>query len=344
MGRAGVHSQKLLSKQGFTLIELLVVIAIISILAALLLPALSGARERARRTRCMNHMKQLALAAFLYMGNNGEYLLDGAYHGYSGSEGSQSGRIFFGSGSWNASYFEFYVNYLRGRTPYSTYIPAVLAGRYTSGYADNTSWLNAVKYRDNGWPALLDCPSAEHPGANNSWNTGYLCGGGTNWSMTLSTLDRARRQLNGLRGGRGWSLLDHIALFGDCTKSDRYGGSGPWQKFASTASSVNHRSNDRTPAGMNVGNSDGSAQWLVGYYWRASLGMKDAGPTIYWNSWYAWPYNSMMIRLETSGSNVGKIWTPGGSGSVVCGALTNNSEMGGDSTTEFVDFFGPMPN
>ncbi|MEI7831901.1 MAG: DUF1559 domain-containing protein, partial [bacterium] len=63
-------------KSGFTLIELLVVIAIIAILAAILFPVFSKAREKARQTQCTNNQRQIAIAILAYVQEHDETLPD----------------------------------------------------------------------------------------------------------------------------------------------------------------------------------------------------------------------------------------------------------------------------
>lgn len=104
-------------RRAFTLIELLVVIAIIAVLIALLLPAVQAAREAARRSQCVNNLKQLGLAVHNYHSVNNRFPADGVFLGpaYGTAPGVGPGW------GWNASWTTSLLPQFEQQAMYNSY-------------------------------------------------------------------------------------------------------------------------------------------------------------------------------------------------------------------------------
>lgn len=186
---------------GFTLVELLVVIAIIGVLVALLLPAVQAAREAARRSQCVNHLKQLGLALHNYHDTYGAFpaRMSGLNQRQPnvGSWGRYSAHVALAPFFEQAALFDqFYAN---NQVPW-----------------DNTDWNNVVL-------SNLLCPSdgvktnAASSTAPRGLNNYVYCGGdglaftrnGSSYSPSTGTNDWPTSQ-RGIFGLYNWSGFESI--------------------------------------------------------------------------------------------------------------------------------------
>ena len=167
------------ARRAFTLIELLVVIAIIAVLIALLLPAVQSAREAARRSQCVNNLKQLGLAIHNYHSSNNVLPADGVFLGPASGTVQGAGEGW----GWAASWVVAILPHMEQQSLYNAYNfnrSADLPPNYTTGFTLVGSLIcpsDNIKVR----PALPD-PWAPNSYHGNHGGPGIV----SNWSGTIT--------------------------------------------------------------------------------------------------------------------------------------------------------------
>ncbi len=285
-------------RRRFTLIELLVVIAIIAVLAAMLLPALTRAKETGRRAVCLSQLRQINLAALSFVDDHDGYLPIRSEH---------PGMWFTGAG-WGSGEFALY-GLDRSQWLVSSLWPTNNYGEPGGGYITDKVMMRCPSRFDhyqtsNPWDMVV---------AKQLWNSfwssyhasgisGFLWHAGHYSSVFPLYLVRAEKQQS------------DQALFTDFMGRDSmaYEYGGDWWQLHQTNHWVG------IPAGGNVVNVDGSGNWLqftkTNWSWQMGCGNSPAGSWAVWGSLWGGPTADMTKYYYSGSTNPtrGKLFMPSG--------------------------------